>query len=1189
MGLGGIKLAEYADPRAVSRGVGLAASSKAVAARTVRRDDDVTIIAAQVASASGIADYFDTSVMFGDFESRIVDYECTCPAIARFDGLCKHCVALVTTYFTQPHSFRDTGANRTATRSRRATSEALARCLAQGAPAPAGAGSRGTGALALGVAPGSVHLAVRLIFDGRFWSMSLDAEGLQGTYVVRDVEAFAHRVRRGEHFSYGKKLAFAHRLEAFDEPSRAVARKVAELFPDERLFGGSMFRTAGSKRVVRLRESELADMLAAMGEGAAFTLERRGGIEEEAQARWGRPSDRARAQEKAAPEAGNGVATSGSASATSAPTQWIIAEDVPALALRFVSAEDGYSLALSEPVLVVRGLEEAFVLFDGTAARVTGADARAFAFLREAGLTEEGADAGVSAGAGAGGSVFVAERDAEAFCNRALPVLGETIDVELPEVWEALRPVAGTLAFYFDVTGKKEAALIRLVVKAFYGEREVVLESPADSVEEPELRPASSQAFRDQALEDAAVAMAAQFFDGSMTLPLRQTELAGELLYGGLAQFRAIGDVFTTPAFDRLIVERPPRVSLGLSLRANLIQMDVRESDLSADELRAMLSAYRRRKRFHRLSDGRIAALADGDVAALDDMMRDLGVSADELLAGGAELPTYQAFYLDREYGDAVRDRAFEDYLRCLDGPGEPVAVPASLTGTLRPYQMEGFQWLARLASLGFGGILADEMGLGKTLQMIALVKSLRDTDKLDGPVLVACPASLVFNWADEFARFAPDVPVCALEGSRPHREALLARASGVVAEKGRVCGSGRALGRGDAADGDASEAAASAVIVASYDRVRIDAASLARIEWSLVVLDEAQYIKNHATKTTRAVKRLRSRLRFALTGTPVENRLSELWSIFDFLMPGFLGSYERFRERYELGIIGEDEEAAARLRALIEPFVLRRRKADVLTDLPAKFESIRYVPLGREQRRLYDGAEQRLREDLNAQKRQNASRANRRGRIPDAEKSAVEVLAELTRLRQIALDPSLVFENYKGGAEKLGAIMELVDEAMEAGRKVLVFSQFTSYLDVLSAEFDRRGIGHFAITGATPKRERVRLVNEFNGDETPVFLVSLKAGGTGLNLTGASVVVHADPWWNAAATDQATDRAHRIGQSREVDVYKVVAKGTIEERIVALQEAKRDLADSVIAATNGEALAGLTRERLAELLGEAD
>lgn len=1144
MGLGGIKLADYADPRAVSRGVGLAASAKAVADRTVRRDDDTTIISAQVASASGIADYFETSVMFGDFESRIVDYECTCPAIARFDGLCKHCVALVTTYFTQPRSFRDVGANRAASRSQRTTSEALARCLAQGATAPAGAASRGAGLPVLGVAPGSVHLTPHLAFDGRLWSLRLDAEGPQGTYVVRDLEALAHRVQRGEYFSYGKKLAFAHRLEAFDGPSRAVARTLAEVFPDERLFGGSTFRAAAGKREVRLREAELADMLDAMGERASFILERSDG-----------------------------------GAAAPAPTPWTIAEDIPTASLEFLPSEGGYDLRLSKEVLVVRGLEVAFVLADGIAARTTGADARAFSFLRDAELD-------------AGRAAFVAERDAEAFCRRALPVLEETLAVDLPEAWEALRPVAGTLAFYFDVTGKKEAALIRLTAKAFYGEREVVLESPADSAEEPELRPASSQAFRDQDLEDAGVAVAAQFFDGSCTLPLRQTELAGELLYGGLAQFRAVGEVFTTPAFDRLIVERPPRVSLGLSLRANLIQMDVRESDLSADELRAMLSAYRRRKRFHRLSDGRIAALGEGDVAVLGDMMRDLGVSADALLDGSAELPTYQAFYLDREYGDAVRDRAFEDYLRCLDGSPAAAEVPASLADTLRPYQVEGFRWLARLASLGFGGILADEMGLGKTLQMIALVKSLRDSGQLDGPVLVVCPASLVFNWADEFARFAPDVPVCALEGSRAHREVLLFRATQGI-DEGRVLGCGDDAGEDARTAGERIAGASSAdvpcVIVASYDRVRIDGAQLARVEWGLVVLDEAQYIKNHATKTTRAVKRLRAPLRFALTGTPVENRLSELWSIFDFLMPGFLGSYERFRERYELGIIGEDEEAAARLRALIEPFVLRRRKADVLTDLPAKLESIRYVPLGCEQRRLYDGAEQRLREDLNAQKRQNASRANRRGHIPDAEKSAVEVLAELTRLRQIALDPALVFENYKGGAEKLGAIMELVDEAMEAGRKVLVFSQFTSYLDVLSAELDRRGIGHFAITGATPKRERVRLVNEFNANETPVFLVSLKAGGTGLNLTGASVVVHADPWWNAAATDQATDRAHRIGQNREVDVYKVVAKGTIEERIVALQEAKRDLADSVIAATAGEALAGLTRERLAELLGEAD
>lgn len=1156
MGFGAVKLAEYADPRAVARGVGIAASSKSIVDRAVRRDDDVTVIAGRVASASGIADYFSADVVFADYESRIIDYDCDCPAASRFDGMCKHCVALATAYFTQPRSFEAVGMSRVA--APRPTSEALARCLAEGPGAGSGASGAATGVGAVrglrGVVPGEVRLAVHLGWDGRFWSLRLDVEGAHGSYVVRDVEAFARRVQRGEFFSYGKKLAFTHRLAAFDGPSRAVARQVAALFPDERLFGGSTFRTAAAgKREVRLREAEVADLLGAMGKAATegssagearFTLERR--------------EDGGRAQ-------GRGVREPGPmAAAESESVPWHVGDDLPPLALAFDEAEGGFELHLTGDVLVARGLEEAFVLAGGTAARTTGAEAAAFGLLAEAGLT-------------GGEAAFVTDGDAAAFCRRVLPVLEEAVDAALPPSWEELRPVAGTLAFYFDKTGKKDASLIRLTVKAFYGEREVVLASPADAAEQPELRPASSQPFRDEVLEDAAMALAAQFFDGSCTLPVRQTELAGELLYGGLAQFRELGEVFTTPAFERLIVETPPRVQLGLSLAANLIQMDVRESDLSRDELAAMLSAYRRRKRFHRMSDGRIAALGAGDVAQLANMVRDLGVSADALLEEGAEVPTYQAFYLDREYASAVRDASFEDYLDRLDAPPAPLPLPAGLTATLRPYQVDGFRWLAHLAARGFGGILADEMGLGKTLQMIALVQGLREEGRLEGPVLVVCPASLVFNWTDEFARFAPDVPVAALDGTRAEREGLVARVAA-------ACASGR--GEGGSVIGGGNNGAP-VVLVASYDRVRIDAAMLARLDWGLVVLDEAQYIKNHATKTTRAVKRLRSRLRFALTGTPIENRLSELWSIFDFLMPGFLGSYERFRERYELGIVGEDEEAAARLRALIEPFLLRRRKTEVLTDLPAKLESIRYVPLSREQRRLYDGAEQRLREDLNAQKRQNASRANRRGHIPDAEKSAVEVLAELTRLRQIALDPSLVFENYKGGAEKLGAIMELVDEAADAGRKVLVFSQFTSYLDVLSAELDRRGIAHFTITGATPKRERVRLVNQFNDDETPVFLVSLKAGGTGLNLTGASVVVHADPWWNAAATDQATDRAHRIGQSREVDVYKVVAKGTIEERIVALQEAKRDLADSVIAATNGEALAGLTRERLAELLGD--
>ena len=268
MGLGGIKLAEYADPRAVSRGVGIAANAASIVDRRVRRSDDVSVVTGRVASASGIADYFNVDVVFADFESRIIDYDCDCPAAARFDGMCKHCVALTVAYFAQPKSFEEIGDVRAAVSPGRTTSEALAQCLA----ARSDATPVRVGALAVDAAAGTVHLAVHLAYDGRFWSMDLTVEGPRGTYVVRDLEAFAHRVQRGEHFSYGKKLAFAHRLEAFDGPSRAVARKVAELFPDERLFGGSMFRTAGSKREVRLREAELAGMLGAMGEGAEFTF-----------------------------------------------------------------------------------------------------------------------------------------------------------------------------------------------------------------------------------------------------------------------------------------------------------------------------------------------------------------------------------------------------------------------------------------------------------------------------------------------------------------------------------------------------------------------------------------------------------------------------------------------------------------------------------------------------------------------------------------------------------------------------------------------------------------------------------------------------------------------------------------------------------------------------------------------------
>ncbi len=343
-------------------------------------------------------------------------------------------------------------------------------------------------------------------------------------------------------------------------------------------------------------------------------------------------------------------------------------------------------------------------------------------------------------------------------------------------------------------------------------------------------------------------------------------------------------------------------------------------------------------------------------------------------------------------------------------------------------------------------------------------------------------------------------------------------------------------------------------------------------LRFSLMVLDEAQYIKNQKASMTKAVKAVNAELRFALTGTPIENRLTELWSIFDYLMPGFLYSYTEFSRRLETPITKQKDPAATeRLKRMTSPFILRRLKADVLKDLPPKLEEVRYTRFDDEQRKIYDGQVVRMKQLV----------ASSDGSGEDK----LRLFAELTRIRQICCDPSLILEDYRGGSAKRDACLELVKSAMGGGHRMLVFSQFTSMLALLEEDLKAEGIPCFKLTGSTPKEQRLRLVREFNDGDTPVFLISLKAGGTGLNLTGADVVIHYDPWWNLAAQNQATDRAHRIGQQNQVTVYRIIVKDTIEERILALQEAKRDLAEAVLSG-EGTSLASLSQEELLQLLG---
>ncbi len=438
-------------------------------------------------------------------------------------------------------------------------------------------------------------------------------------------------------------------------------------------------------------------------------------------------------------------------------------------------------------------------------------------------------------------------------------------------------------------------------------------------------------------------------------------------------------------------------------------------------------------------------------------------------------------------------------------------------------------------------------MGLGKTLQVIALILSQKEAAEAaggaPGPTLVVCPASLVYNWVSEIARFAPGLDAVAVLGTKTRRTALI----------------------GGAATHD--------VLVTSYDLLRKDIETYTHVRFDRVVLDEAQYIKNPKAQVTKAVKCLDARSRFALTGTPIENRLQELWSIFDFLMPGYLGARDGFAKRFESPVEAGEFDSSRLLRSAIGPFVLRRLKREVLADLPEKTENVVVAQMEAKQKKLYLATQDRL--ALQVQHVQER----------EFKRDKLKVLAELTKLRQLCCDPSLCFDDYDGGSAKLDTCMELLAQAIDAGHRVLLFSQFTSMLSIIAARLDKEGVGYFTLTGATSKEERERLVKRFQAGENSVFLISLKAGGVGLNLTAADVVIHYDPWWNTAAQDQATDRAYRIGQRRDVSVFKLIVEGTIEERILKMQQTKRDLADTVLSGEEVKS-ALLSKEDLLGLLG---
>lgn len=615
----------------------------------------------------------------------------------------------------------------------------------------------------------------------------------------------------------------------------------------------------------------------------------------------------------------------------------------------------------------------------------------------------------------------------------------------------------------------------------------------------------------------------------------------------GVEQLKALGEVRFLQEGRGLKILKPPKVSVGVQAAEHWLDLTIEAEGMTAGDMAGLLEAYRQKKPYFRLKGGNFLRLEDNGLLAVVRMADGLGLSKKDLGQTCIRLPRYRALYLDglfREQEDIrfMRDERYKSMVRGMRSVKDSdLQAPKEMDAVLRDYQKTGFRWLKTLDMWGFGGLLADDMGLGKTIQIISiLADAAARKEERTVQSLIVCPASLVYNWQCEIEAFAPSLKSLMITGPSKERADRLLHAQGYD------------------------------VIITSYDLLRRDLPLYQGFSFRFQVIDEAQYIKNPGTQNARAVKSVRAATKYALTGTPVENRLGELWSIFDFVMPGFLFSYQKFKKDYEVPVAREgDQKALERLKQLTAPFILRRLKSDVLKELPGKLESVVYSRMEEEQKQLYTAHAWQLRQQLLTQA---------------GEGDKLQILASLTRIRQVCCDPRLVYEDYRAGSAKLETCMELVMSGIEAGHKILLFSQFASMLRLIGERLQKEGVRFYMLTGQTPGEERQAMVDAFHRDGVPVFLISLKAGGTGLNLTAADMVIHYDPWWNAAAQNQATDRAHRIGQEKQVLVFRLVVKDTIEENILKLQRAKEALAGQVV--TEGMvSLGSLSQEELMGLL----